>query len=579
MLEGIMSRPTVTSERIDDIPLLIYWLRRMHIDTIIDAILGPPHGNWQGLSYGQLALVFIAYILTECNHFLSPVQDWVRDHRLCLSRALGCPVRDTDFTDDRLGILLDHLGESEEIGAQIEAQMGQHIIRAYELPTDTARIDATRVSVYHQPKEGETLIRFGWNKDKRPGQRQFVEMLGTLDPAGVPLCSQAVGGQCADDPLYLPAWRRMVEVLGWTDFLVVGDCKLASIGNRARIQAGGGWYLAPLPMTGHTPDDLRRWVLGPPVPPAAIRLPKQEEGEADLGQGFELLQTRTWTDPQAKREIKWDERVLVLQSAKLVVSKRKGLAKRLARAEAALQKLKVKADDDLDSLTEKTRAILKQHKVSSYLEVTWTAQVTEHKRYLKRGRHGLNSPFEMVETTTWVRTIIRQEAAIEEFNTLAGWRLYVTNAPARRLDTTGIITCYRQQWQPERGFHRLKNAAMAVLPLLLRSDERIRGLLLLLVIALRAFTLFEFVARRSLAQQSELLRGLYAGNPKRATTRPTAERLLKAFDNLTLYRLADGDDIWYQVSPLSDLQKRILDLVDVPESTYADLTNPLLDDT
>jgi hypothetical protein len=59
----------------DDIPLLIYWLRRMHIDTIIDAVLGPAHGNWQGLSYGQVALVFMAYILTECNHFLSPVQD------------------------------------------------------------------------------------------------------------------------------------------------------------------------------------------------------------------------------------------------------------------------------------------------------------------------------------------------------------------------------------------------------------------------------------------------------------------------------------------------------------------------
>lgn len=574
-----MSRPTVTSERIDDIPLLIYWLQRMHIGTIIDAVLGPPHGNWQGLSYGQLALVFTAYILTECNHFLSPVQDWVRDHRLCLSRVLGCPVRDTDFTDDRLEILLDHLGESEVIGAQIEAQMGQHIIRAYELPTDTARIDTTRVSVYHQPKEGETLLRFGWNKDKRPGQRQFVELLGTLDPAGVPLCSQTVGGQCADDPLYLPAWRRMVKVLGRTDFLVVGDCKLASIENRARIQDSGGWYLTPLPMTGNTPNDLRRWVLDPPVSPAAIRLPEQEEDEADLGQGFELLQTRTWTDPQTKREIKWNERVLVLQSAKLAASKRKGLARRLSRAEAALQKLKVKTDDDRGSLTEKTQAILKQHKVSPYLKVTWTAQVTKHKRYLKRGRHGLNSPFEMVETTTWVRTITRQEAAIEEFNTLAGWRLYVTNAPVRRLDTTGIVACYHQQWQPERGFHRLKNAAMAVLPLLLRSDERIRGLLLLLVIALRAFTLFEFVARRSLAQQPEPLRGLYAGNPKRATTRPTAERLLKTFDNLTLYRLTDGDDIWYEVTPLSDLQKRILDLVGAPESVYADLTNPLLDDT
>lgn len=155
--------------------------------------------------------------------------------------------------------------------------------------------------------------------------------------------------------------------------------------------------------------------------------------------------------------------VLVLQSAKLAASKRKGLARRLASAEAALRKLKVKADDDLDSLTKKTQAILQRYQVSPYLDVTWTAQVIEQKRYLKRGRHGPDSPFEMVETTIWVRSITRQEAAIEEFNTLAGWRLYVTNAPTCRLDTVGIVTCYRQQWQPERGFHRLKNA-MAILP-------------------------------------------------------------------------------------------------------------------
>jgi hypothetical protein len=32
------------------------------------------------------------------------------------------------------------------------------------------------------------------------------------------------------------------------------------------------------------------------------------------------------------------------------------------------------------------------------------------------------------------------------------------------------------------------------------------------------------------------------------------------------------------VTPLSDLQKRILDLVGIPEPIYVDLTNPLLHD-
>lgn len=72
-----MIRPTLTSERIDDVPLLIHWLLQMHLDQIIDAVLGFPHGNRRGLSYGQMTVVFIAYILTECNHFKSPVREEV----------------------------------------------------------------------------------------------------------------------------------------------------------------------------------------------------------------------------------------------------------------------------------------------------------------------------------------------------------------------------------------------------------------------------------------------------------------------------------------------------------------------
>ena len=34
-------RPSVSTERIDDIPLLIAWLMRMQVHIIIDRVLGP----------------------------------------------------------------------------------------------------------------------------------------------------------------------------------------------------------------------------------------------------------------------------------------------------------------------------------------------------------------------------------------------------------------------------------------------------------------------------------------------------------------------------------------------------------
>jgi hypothetical protein len=130
-----MATAQITSERIDDIPLLIQWLLNMHIDSIIDAVVKSPHGNRQGLSYGQLTVVFLVYILTTCNHFLSPVRDWVTKHQHVLTVALGWPLQANDFTDDRLEDLLDAVGQ-EAVGEALEAQLGQHLIRAYELPTD-----------------------------------------------------------------------------------------------------------------------------------------------------------------------------------------------------------------------------------------------------------------------------------------------------------------------------------------------------------------------------------------------------------------------------------------------------------
>lgn len=412
-----MTTSTITSERIDDIPLLLYGLRAMQVDTIIDAVLGPPHGNRQGLSDGHLAVVFLAYMLSTCNHARSPVRDWVAKRHRCLEHALGQPIRETDCTDDRLEDLVDALG-ANQAGERIEEHLGQHLMRAYALPTETARIDATTVSVYHRP-DGESLLDFGHSKDHRPDLRQFKAVLGTLDPVGIPLCSAMVAGHCADDPLYLPVWQRLVQVIGHSAFLVVGDCKMASLATRAQIHAGGGYSLAPLPMTGHTPDALRAWVLAPPVPAVPIRLPGLAE---PIGEGFEVAVAQTWTD-ETGAVVTWQERTLVVRSDKVAHRQQQGLAARLARAEAALGKLKPGPSAELSLLTAQSHAILKRYDVSDYLQGTWTAHTTETRHYWKRGRHSPNSPFTMVVTTQWQLTVIRVHAAVEEAHRLAGWRL------------------------------------------------------------------------------------------------------------------------------------------------------------
>jgi len=87
----------------------------------------------------------------------------------------------------------------------------------------------------------------------------------------------------------------------------------------------------------------------------------------------------------------------------------------------------------------------------------------------------------------------------------------------------------------------------------------------LLNIALRVFTLMEFVVRLALQQNQESLQGLYHGNPKRKTDRPSAEQMLQAFCNLTLYFLPDSTVF---ITPINQLQRQILAAMKMSEFLY-----------
>jgi hypothetical protein len=87
-----MSDLTLTHERIDDIPLLVTLGQTLQLDSAVDTHLGT-HGLQQGLSNGQLTVVWLAYILSEGDHRKSGVADWAWRHRYTLERLVGCPIR------------------------------------------------------------------------------------------------------------------------------------------------------------------------------------------------------------------------------------------------------------------------------------------------------------------------------------------------------------------------------------------------------------------------------------------------------------------------------------------------------
>ncbi len=89
---------------------------------------------------------------------------------------------------------------------------------------------------------------------------------------------------------------------------------------------------------------------------------------------------------------------------------------------------------------------------------------------------------------------------------------------------------------------------------------------------LRILCLLEFSVRSALEPDQQQLPGLYAGNPKRATARPTAELLLRTFRGITLTIMEINGIIQRFLSHLSKLQQRILKLLGCSDEIYLALT-------
>lgn len=566
-------------ERVDELPLILTWLLNMRIAEIIDGIWHP-HGQWEGLSYGQLAVLFVTYIIHQRSHRLMKMEGWLNDHRTVIEQVTGWSIRPKEATDDHIGLLLEAMGSSEEKGVVLQQQLGEHLIRAYELPTDVARYDTTSFSVHHAvPEPGEAakeLLRFGHSKDNQPSLLQFKQGLGTLDPAGVPLLTQTLSGEVADDKLYFPAWQQMGVTLKRTDFLFVADCKAASLETRAGIAAGQGCYLFPLPMTGATPAWLQAQISQATT--QAIVLPEVVDSSGQpklLGKGFTVTRSMSYRRPDQSL-FSWDEQWVVTRSHSLTVRQQASLQRRLERTEADLRRLRPHKEECHSAFTQRAEQVLRKRQMDAFLRVTVDEIITTHTRYAKRGRPTPDSPVTLETSARLALTVVRNEQALATAFELAGWRIHVSNASAQRMTLLDSVRYYRDEWLVEHGFHRFKKGNLPALPLYLHLPNRIRGLMLLLLLALQALTLIDFVAQRSLAERKTAISGLVPGNPKMQTTHPSAERLLAVFDKLHLVIVeTDGLASGYLLESLSPLHSFILDLLQLSPSIYSLTFDPV----
>jgi transposase len=564
----------VQVERLDDMPAIFGHLQKTRIQATIDQVI-ETHGNWQGLSPGWVITIWLIHILCEHTHCMDRVQDWVAKRLYVLQELTGQTVTELDFTDDRLALCLRMLGQASH-WFEIEARLGRHLLRVYRLGKEPiVRLDATTGTVNHDP-DNHALFQVGKAKNGQY-ETQYKMMLAGLDPLGLTLAVDIVSGDRADDPLYLPCYRRVKQVLPESGLLVVGDSKMSALNTRATIVAEDDFYLSPLAHLKDEPglleelldpwidreDEMERVFLPEDLPEAG----SAPDPELALACGFEVSRIRQAT--VAGRSVKWLERLLVVRSFQYAQSTQKLLHRRLDRAEKALKALtpprrrgKRQIKDEA-SLLAAIQRIEEKYRVQGLFDYDYQQEGTE-----RQIRAYGDKPVRTERKVRFQLTVTRNEQAIAKAEFRAGWRIYATNAPAGQLTLTRAVLAYRDQYIEENIFRRLQGKILSITPVYVQRDDHAKGLFHLLTLAARILALGDYTAKQALAQENAELAGIYPGNPNRSTATPTTERMLAAFDNINLLLVPVAGQIHCQVTPLTPVQKRILELWALPTTLY-----------
>jgi transposase len=573
------SELVIITERVDDVALLIGQMVKMGLPEILDRHI-PRHWTQRGISWGWTAVIWLAYIVTEGDHRKVSVETYLKGMQHTLSHLTAQVIEPLDFSDDRLSHLLKHLSKPAYWHA-IERDLNERSIEIYDMSQDVIRCDATTVSGDHEVTD-DGLVQFGHSKDD-PARPQIKVMMGSLDPLGMPLATDVLSGERADDGLYLPIMERIRIGLKPTGLLFVGDCKMSALDTRAYLARHQDYYLSPLPLTGATAEAMDTWVTEGVTQGERGELERivraNDRGHTVLAaEGYEF--ERTCEAPgDAMDAAAWHERVLVVRSPMHADQQAAGLEKRLCHAETTLAALtpprgrgkrQITAEA---TLVEAIALVLKDYRVDGLLSVTWEKQVEQTTQYVGRGRGAVHREKRVVQKIRYhITRIARQEDKIAALRQRFGWKAFVTNAAQKRLSLQEAVLCYRNEYRVERIFHRLKSR-VHIAPLFVKLNDQIEGLTYLLTLGVRVLTVMEFVLRRSLQTDQTALPGLHPENKRKMTDKPTAERILKAFSDvsLTIIKNAAGEDILRRLTPLSAVQEDIVQRLGLDAALYGQL--------
>lgn len=536
------------------LPLIEFILRKMHFREILLESL-PDSRRETFPSVDMLKLLVIN--LTVAKDPLYELTQWVESLDL---RAIGYPVRPAvRFTDDRFARALDKLYEANR--ASLTTRLVVSSLKTFDVQFTRIHSDSTTVKAFGRIP-GRTRsgleLRHGHSKDHRPDLRQLVFQLSISHDGAVPVYHRVLPGNRNDDTTHIETWDRLCEIHGAPDFLYVADCKLCTQEQLRHIVTHWGRAITILPQNRTEVRSFKQALREAPIAKRILwRRPKPSdesqsesfalfEGSYHMDQGYPIY----WYSSSQKRQRDRNSRQQRMEAAEEALS---DLSPKLNRC-----RLKTRA-----AIRRAAMAIVQKYQVEPFLNLHIETRV-ERRPHRCRGRPGKYPRYQlrrhMSYSLDWSRN---SEALLREARIDGVFPLMCTD-PA--IAPKEVLQAYKFQPRLEKRFAQFKSIHRGA-PLLFKKISRVEANMFLFFISLMIQALLERHVRQRIDQRKHPPLKLYPED--RDAPHPTTSQILKTFDGLSSYVVAQNDHpVEHYRDELHETHKAVLKLLDIDENMF-----------
>lgn len=544
-------RRPVRTEKVGALPIINRILKRLRLEELLDEYL-PPDDQRVKVPATKALLVLLRNLLIS-REPLDGMGEWAAGYAPDLLDLT--PEQLKGLNDDWVGRALDYLFRSDK-AAFVRAVI-LHMVGEFGVSLQQLHDEPTTITFHgkysHVAEEGT---------HHRPDVKQLAYILTLSDDGGVPVHFRMASGNTNDEQTRQETWDLLRELAGRHNFLYVADSKVATGENMAYLDEHGGRFIAVLPRTRGEDNAFRTSLREGKIFWGTLGEKVDEEDKRKVvdrfsvarelaisAEGYRLL----WYHSKRKAELDALARSSRIQRATRQLDE---LRKKLTCSRTRYRERR--------KVTKAVKQILASCEVIDWIHVAVQTRTKTRRRQVGRGRPGKNTRYAKEVSRRFDLSYQIDRGRIAADQRCDGVFTLVTNA--LDLSESEVLLAYKRQPVTEERFSQLKTD-FHVAPVYLKSVSRVHSLLCVYFLVLLVESLLERELRQAMADQR--IDSLLVDAEDRPCLCPTASHLIDLFDNIQRHTPGgDSRTPTVFVTELTDLQRRILKLLDIPDTEY-----------